>query len=512
MINVADYAKEFRTPPFQHQLVGIERLVNHDNFGLFDEPGAGKSKQVIDAACVLSAEGRIDAVLVVAPASVRNVWLDPEFGEIQKHCWRTWAACEFHAKGLRLVACNMRENPELSFVVTNFEFIRQQRHRERLLSLIGKKKFMMVLDEASFIKNHRAAQAKACLDLGQYATRRVILNGTPIANNPGDLWPQLQFLSPKILPFRNFYAFRAQYAVLGGWQGRQVVKWINLDDLQTRVAPHVIRREKKDCLDLPPKLYTTLEVKLSNSSWELYKSMRDECVAFIDQNPSLAAQAGVKVMRLAQITSGFLGGFDDQNHVVNGQLDSLAQGEMITYETVQKPLAIKHVGDEKLDCLRGWLEARLAENPDVKLICWCRFRYQLERVWAEMKTLLPTYRLYGGQSRQDREEAVKRFSSTGDKGSALLCANQQAGGFGLNLITASEVVYLSNDFSLLSRDQSENRAHRPGQTRNVTYLDILATGPQNQRTVDHAILKAIRTKNELARWTASAWRDVLLEE
>lgn len=489
MIDVSRYAPKFKTPPFHHQLVGVERLVNQEFFGLLDEMGAGKSKQVIDAACVLHAEGQIDTVVVVAPASVRSVWLDPELGEIAKHCWRLHATFEFHAKGfvMRRDAVTGDYSP-LCFIVTNYEFIRREAHRKRLLELLKNATFMMVCDESAFIKNHRAAQTKAALDLGQHAARRVILNGTPIVNNPGDMWPQLQFLSPKILPFRNFFAFRAQYAVMGGYQGRQVVRWQNLDDLQARVQPYVIRREKKDCLDLPPKLYTTLEVPLSEKTWRVYKEMREEAVAFIDDNPSLAAQAGVKAMRLAQICAGYLGGFED--------------GEQA-----------RHVGDEKLHALQGWLEARLAEDRGAKIICWCRFRRQLERVAAECYPLLTTFKLYGGQSAADRAQAIHWFSNgRNNGGAALLCAQPQAGGFGLNLTAASQVVYLSNDFSLASRLQSEDRAHRPGQTRNVTYLDVVATGPAGQKTIEAHVLKALRTKGDLANWTASAWRDALVSE
>lgn len=490
MIDVSRYSDKFLLPPFKHQLVGIERLVNQDYFGLFDEPGIGKSAQVVNAACILHAEKLVDTILIVAPASVRSVWLDPELGEIKKHCWQPYATFEFHSKGLKLVKdIELGSGRPMSFVVTNYEFVRRQVHRERLLELLGKSRFMMVCDESAFIKNHHAAQTKAVLALGQHAERRVVLNGTPIVNNPGDLWPQIQFLSTKVLPFRNFYAFRAQYAVLGGWQGKQVVKWINLDDLQSRVAPCVIRREKKDCLDLPPKLFSVLECPLSEKSWKVYKEMRDEAVAFIDGNPSLAAQAGVKAMRLAQVCAGYLGGFED--------------GE-----------AARHVGDEKLHALQAWLAERLVEDPSAKIICWCRFRKQLERVATECHRLLPTYKLYGGQPKADREAAIHWFSAaqTNQRGAALLCANQQAGGFGLNLTAASTVIYLSNDFSLANRLQSEDRVHRPGQTRNVTYLDVVATGPAGQKTIEHHVLKALRTKGDLANWTAAAWRDALVAE
>src|SRR5579859_2162810 len=299
---IEKYQASFKKPAFAHQLVGIERLVSLPFYGLFDEMGAGKSKQVIDAACILFEEKAIDTVLVVAPASVRGVWLNPEFGELVKHAWASSRASEYHSKGLRQSSIfggpYLDDEEPLQWVVTNYEYIRSEKNLKRLQALLADRKFMMVLDESSFIKSRQAKQTKACLSLAKQAARRVILNGTPITNSPVDLWSQLNFLSPTILPFRNFYAFRATYAVMGGWQGKQIVKWQNLDELQKQVAPYVIRREKKDCLDLPPKTFTQVECPLTESSWEKYKQMRDECIVWLEENPSMAAQAGVKVMRL----------------------------------------------------------------------------------------------------------------------------------------------------------------------------------------------------------------------
>lgn len=488
MINVADYAPRFRTPPFRHQLAGVERLVNAKFFGLLDEMGAGKSKQVVDAACVLHVEDEVDAVVVVCPASVRGVWLDPDLGEIQKHSWRPYIATEFHSEAL-VVHHEQGDESPLLWVVTNYEYVRNPRHRERLLALLKGARILLVLDESSFIKSHKAQQTKACLELGRHAERRVILNGTPLTHSPGDLWPQLQFLSPTILPFRNYYAFRAQYAVMGGWQGKQIVRWINLEDLQDRVKPYVLRREKKDCLDLPEKIKSFVECPLSKTSWQAYKQMREEAVAFIDKHPSLAAQAGVKAMRLAQICAGFLGGV----------------------ETEEGELTAVPLGEEKLISLRAWLVERLVDDPNLKVICWCRFRKQLEQVYERCQDLIPTFKLYGGQSKDERIAAVKMFSQIADHSEhGLLCAQPQAGGFGLNLTASHTVCYLSNDFSLANRLQSEDRVHRPGQQSVVTYTDFVACGPNGQKTVDHVVLKALQTRSDLATWTARAWRDALV--
>jgi len=307
-----------------------------------------------------------------------------------------------------------------------------------------------------------------------------------------DLWSQANFLSPRILPYKNFFHFRAMFCIMGGWHQKQVIGWQNLNILQQQLAPYVIRREKKDCLDLPDKIYTQLEVPLSEATWKTYKQMRDEAVVWLDENPTMAAQAGVRVMRLSQITSGFLGGFRPEES-----------------DLEEEPRVVE-VGREKLDLLREWVAARLEEQPSVKIIVWCRFRPELERVAEDLKDLLPTYRLYG-QGKKERTEAIARFSDVTNPEPALLAGQVQAGGFGLNLVAADHVVYLSNDFSLLSRLQSEDRVHRPGQTHHVLYLDVLATGPKGQRTIDHHVVKALRGKSDLATWTVAAWKKALEE-
>jgi len=486
---IDDYLNRFRTLPYRHQVVGVRLLVEQSNFGLFDEMGAGKTKQVVDAACLLCEEGRIDTVLVVSPATVRGVWLDPdpELGEIRKHAWVPSRPVEYHGPRGRVIWTD--EAPKLHWIVTNYEFIRGERNRERLAEMLSGRQVMMVLDESSFVKNRRAAQTRACLELGKGMSRRVILSGTPITNNPLDLWSQLHFLDPKILPYRNFYHFRADFAVMGGWQNKQVIRWVNLEKLQGLVAPYVIRRLKKDCLDLPKQVYTQLEVPLTEASWKVYKQMRDEAVVWLGENPSEAAQAGVRVMRLSQLTSGFLGGFPRE--------------DILTPRV--KP---QEMGREKLDCLVVWVKERLTEKPNLKMIVWCRFRAELERVHRELAKIMPAYRLYGGQTAAERETAISVFSTVGG-GPALLAAQPQAGGYGLNLVAADTVVYISNDFNLATRLQSEDRVHRPGQTRSVLYLDIIATGPAGQKTVDHEVVKALRRKEDLARWTTNAWREAI---
>lgn len=491
------YSGRLRVRPYPQQAEDSASLLEKEAYALFSEMGTGKTKTVIDAACVLAAEGRIKGVLVVCPAAVKSVWASQDFGEIKKHSWMPGQVWEYHSKTRQVWQEKEGGPPWLSWVVTNYEYIRSEEHRERLESILkAVSPFMMVLDESAFIKSRTAAQTKACIKLGARAERRVILNGTPIANSPLDLWSQMRFLGPDILPFKNFFHFRSEFAVMGGFQGRQVVQWKNLDRLQELVAPYAVRREKSS-LGLPPKLdLPPLEVPLSEETWDLYRQMRDDAVAWLGQNPSLAAQAGVRIMRLAQITAGFLGG------IVGVEGGDGPPGRVE---------AVREIGCEKLDAFREWVGELLEDDPHRKIVAWCRFRPELERCAADLRDLLPTYRFYG-QGKKERREAEAAFSGGGVKGPALLCAQPQAGGLGQNWTSADAEAYLSNDYSLWYRKQSEDRLHRGGQTKTVLVQDFLAVGPKGQRTVDHTMVKAVKGKEDISKWTCAAWIRALEEE
>lgn len=496
MIEPLLYRDDLKTKAFAHQVQGTRLLVNNPAFALFDEMGAGKTKQTIDAACILACEALISLVLVVAPSTAKGVWSDPdpELGEIAKHAWVPTQVTEFHAKVKTLWTGNTKvDRPGLCWLVTNYEFIRQERHLERLQSLLSGVRYMMVCDESAFIKSHKSKQFKSCRALGRSAAKRAILNGTPIAKNPLDMWAQMNFLDPRILPFQNFFHFRNEFAVMApNTSFPKILSWRRLDYLQELIAPYAIRREKKDCLDLPEKVQAPpLQVKLSPETWKLYKEMRRDAIVWLGEHPSAAAHAGSQAVRLAQICGGFLGGFQSMD-----EADPTG--------------AVMEIGREKLEGLREWLAIRMGERPR-KVIVWARFRAEIDLLHRELASLARTYKFYGGQRRAEREEARGVFSRK-DATQAIMVGQPHAGGFAQNFVGADTVVYFSNDFSLWARKQSEDRVHRPGQRDDVLYMDVMATGPEGQRTVDHHAVKVLREDGDLATWTASAWKRALEED
>lgn len=426
---------------------------------------------VIEAAKELYSRGLIDTVVVVCPAAVRISWADPEFGEIQK--WQDDADVMVWRKE-KPVLCWPSLRPALSWRIISYEFARD--HYRWLIEALGGRNVLMVADESIRIKNPTAKTTKNLIKLSdQAADRRVILNGTP--GTMLDCYGQYRFLGESAVePYVSFYGqWRPHFSVWMQKPFPKLIRYINKEDFDRLTLPITLRRGKSP--SLPPQRFSTVAVPLSNGTWKHYCAMKKDMITWLEKQPSVAVNVGVQIMRLSQITSGFLGGVASEE--------------------------AKEISSEKRDWARKWFEERCEEDPEFRAIFWCQFRAELLRLQKEIPVAV---KIIGGQSEGERRAAIEGFT-TGD-GKALV-GQPHAGGYGLNLVRAHNVVYLSRDYSQINREQSEDRTHRIGQEFPVDYIDVLAEGPNGERTIDHVVLKALKAKQDLYKWTAKAWLDNL---
>lgn len=524
-----------RLKPFKHQEEDTESLIKNPYFFITSEMRTGKTKIVIDAAQFLFEAGTIDRMLVIAPAPVRDVWYDPDIGELHKHLWLETPTdiLEFHARSRSWHHGPISKTRTFSVAITNYEFIRNSVRLMEILPFCTSKT-LLVLDESSFIKTYSAEQSKACYTLRWHCGRVVLLNGTPISHSPIDLFSQGNILHPAILNCRFITHFRARYAVMGGYEvhGRptQITGWVNLDDLQRRFAPYVVRRLQKDCLDLPPKLDpVTLTCELKSATWKIYKQMRDDCIVMLEgaRDASIASQAITKALRLSQITSGFVGGMEtvieDSELEMGEKPDWIVENELgfcesreTNQNTGTNSSGTREIGREKLDTILWFLKQRLEAEPNLHIVVWCRFRPELFRMFEAVKKEFPQFQvgaIHGGQKKVERLASMQLLHpDSSPKGPVFVGGTFGTGAFGLNFTAANTSVNCSFDYSLGKFLQSADRVYGPGQISPVAYFDIIATGPQGQKTIDHVIVKARRNKENIANWTTEAWVKALKGE
>lgn len=563
MIHLIDLSRA-KLAPYSHQVQGIEELVRLDDpkrgriipgaFLLADDMGAGKTKQVLDAAQILYVAGSIDRLVVVCPAGVRSVWFDPELGEIKKHGWDDLPILVTELHGAKLRQWGSPAKNALRIVVTNYEGMRMRDKKPgpllaKLLPYCTTHTWL-VLDESYNVKSHKSLQTKGVAMLRKRCGRVTLLNGLPISNSPADIFSQANLMDPRILDCKSYSHFRNRYGVMGGFMRKQVIgwkhawrpspsydgilnlkaaccdvdnpmaevhRWDGLGDIQKRLTPYTLRRMKSDCMDLPSKLPpVTFTVPLSATSWALYKQMRDDLMAELDDGTvSLAKHAAVKAVRLGQITSGLLGGIQESRPCECATEDGGAStdcrecgGSGIVFVDLPKRLT----GVEKRDVAVGWARDLLEAEPNAKLVIWSRFRQEAQQIADDLGAFMEVGTILGGDPKGQAIAKRMLDPRTCPAGPAGVVGITSAGSVGLNLTAARWMLYASNGHSLFHRLQSEDRIHRGGQTGDCWYGDVVATGPDGQRTVDHAVIKALRAKQDVAEWTTAAWRRVLGEE
>ena len=480
---------------FDHQIEGTRLIVRNPHFLLADEPGAGKTKQVIDAAQVLFARGIIDRAIVICPATLRSLWFDEEVGQISQFIWEhlPLEMMLYHSKMDYWDRRDPKVEHTLKWLITNYEYLRKKENKNTVRKWANEST-LLVLDESSYIKSWNSQQTKAVREIRERCGRVVLLNGTFVTDSPQDMFAQCNVMDMSILQCKYLGHFRDNYGIMGGFKGRQVVGWRNLDELKARVKPYYIRRLKKNCLDLPDKLPPVkLTCPLSTSTWRMYEEMKKDWVTWLEENKkgdkSIAKHATTKAIRLCQLTSGYLGGFKDP------------------FEKT------KEVSQEKTDFFLKWYAHHLTINPTGKVVVWCRFKLEALRLYRMLleKGYPNIGLMIGGQSNTERQRVIRLLDPryAPDDQSVCNVATLGSGSVGLNFAAADTSVYLSTSSNLSHRIQSEERVHRTGQKNDVSTIDIIATGPTGQRTMDHWNQVALNKKTDMATWTLEEWLQIL---
>lgn len=528
---------------YAHQKRVLRRIIETRGVcALLCDPGTGKTASVVDYSSALALKmGRPVRVLVLAPlvaldswvgqtakyaAHGVGVWAEALGGSVAQRAEvlaargphrsdaRTGARRSIAWAGMNSDGYRYRDNtvgrvdlwrdittsgdPAIVLQVLGLDALSQRREVSKtktVADVLHKaiERFspdVLVIDESHRIKSPSANVSRTAARLTRLAPRRLILTGTVMPHSPMDVWAQWRFLEPmafnepdpkrpgqiKPMPFGRF---EERYGVFGGWQGRQVIGYQNLGEMQEVMAQNSIVVRKEDALDLPATVDITVPVHLAPRERAAYDSMKDQLAAVLAGGATATVPNRLaQMMRLRQITSGYLP--DDAG-------------------------VVQQVGDSKVAAVRGVVCDTLAGES--RVVVFAHFRQEISDLVAAIgkaegkETVI--VQITGDTPPKEREAIRKRFGSD-EAVRLILVAQMRTLSLAVNeLVTASHAVYASLSERRDDWVQSRDRLHRIGQTRSVTFWNVLVPGSVDE-VIYHAHLTRESVENAVLQYIGAA--------
>jgi SNF2 family DNA or RNA helicase len=451
---------------YDHQKEAIKFAVNNKGCcALFHDPGLGKTLsglEIYNHYKTINPELRL---LVVCPLSLVNA----AWGEdIKKFTGFTYSPFKELKKAKTLP----------NIVVINYEALISKKNLPVIETLIRTYPFMCILDESSRLKNNKSVTTKTLLKLSEYFQHRIIASGTPMPNSEVELWGQMNFVQPELL-HKSFYAFRNTYFHLErngimrrgstymskdelreifseGW--KYAITDENREFLMNEIKPFTHWVKKEEALDLPEKIDETRDVSLSAQERQAYKEMENTLITEIDGVEVGVQIALSKLMKLRQVTAGFI------------------------YSEDGEPLPIGKSSKVKE------LENVLEELGKQQVIVWVQFHHEVREIEKLIREKFgKVVTLYSGT--KDREESIRQFK---ENEAQYLIAHPRSAAHGLTFINCSAMVFFSLDYSYEAHAQARDRIHRIGQKSSCLYIYLVATN-----SIDEELIQVLHRKKSL---------------
>ncbi len=444
------------TSPWRHQKAAFKFCLNlfAAGFrGILLAMGMGTGKSLV--ACMLVVHLMARRVLIACPLRVAPVWvtqferhvgvpvvivaLDEEIGSV---------ASKQKEAAEKMKLAQVLGRPFIA--VINYDSV----WRDPFASWAEKVPWDLVIaDEIHRIKSPSGKASLFFKRLRKVTAHRIGLSGTPMPHGPMDLYAVFRFLDISIFG-PSFTAFRTKYAIMGGYQRKQITGYQNLEELQRQLS-RVTFKVGDEVLDLPPATDVTYYCVLTGEAARIYRDLEEDFVARVKDGTITAANAMVKLLRLQQITGGCVPTDDD---------------------------TIVRVDTSKRDLLVDVLKDIGTEPAAV----FCRFVADLLAVHEACESLgLSSMELSG------KRDELKRWQ---EGGAQVLAVQIDAGSEGVDFTRARYSLFFSVGFSLGKYDQARKRTHRPGQTKPVTHIHLIARG-----TVDVKVVRALEKRADIVQ-------------
>lgn len=458
-VQAAPQSFAFKREPDPHQLTAFEQCQARCHFGLFMEQGTGKTKVAIDRACQLFLVGRITGVLVVTKKGVHRQWVD---AELPKDHGPAFKADWWRNKALPPEL--MVQGNELKWFSINYDALRGKGFDAAAQFCAAHRgKLFIIADESQCIMNHTSLRHKKMMELKAHSSYRMLLTGTPIAKDLTDEWAQLRWLDDNIIGIKYLTTFRAQYCIMGGFEGRQVVGQKNMDIFKAKVRPHTYRVTKAE-IGYIPKRYGEWVYDLSTEQRRLILQVKQELMAELDSGETVPiASATAAFTKAQQIANGFI---IDEN------------GKVVPLMSAEK--------NPRIIAMLEWLDSH-----EGKAVIWTRFIADRQFVSEVLSQAGIGVAEYSG-SDEERHNAKRSFT---ERDARVFLANPQSAGTGTDGLqtVCTQALYYSNSFNSIDRWQSEDRIDRRGSIGGSNYTDLIGKGGP-----DRYILRSLKKKKGLS--------------
>lgn len=450
---------KFKTNPFQHQIEGFEYGLNNDRWLLGDEQGLGKTKQVIDIAVAKKlVKGYKHCLIICGVNGLKWNWVN----EIHTHSNEdAWILGQRYKAGHRVIGSladriedvKRIKDIESYFLITNVETLRNEEIVKELQKLckdgtIG----IVAIDEIHKCKNPSSQQGKGILKIQSEC--RIAMTGTPLMNNPFDLFIILKWLGYEK---HAFYAFKKHYGVFGGYGGYEVTGYRYLDELQAQLDEIMLRRLKSTVLDLPEKTHITEYVEMTPKQKQIYDEVTADIKMNIDQI-KMANNPLAELIRMRQAT-GYTG---------------------ILSSTVKE--------SAKLDRMEELVEETVQNGKQV--VIFSNWTQMTDAIWARLHNKYRLSIITGETKDIDRQDNVAEFQSGA---SQVIVGTIGAMGTGLTLTAGTVEIFMDEPWNRANKEQAEDRCHRVGTTENVTIYTLVC-----KDTIDEKINQLVEKKGAMA--------------
>ena len=457
------------TDYYQHQVDGVRWGARKPSFINADEMGLGKSLQAATVAAVDFNRGQAKSVLIVVPAFLRYNWME----ELEKHThykvmvlagtplYRHAAVENFDSSGFDVM------------IVSYDTLVNDQTYINKI------KWDIVIVDEAHYIKNPSSKRSKAVRTIPR--RRGFALTGSPMLNRPDELWALLNFVDPH--RFSNRWQFRNRFCVMGGFKMKEIVGVKNKGELKGILDEYMIRRLKKDCLDLPDKQIIRLKVEMHPEQEKIYKKVETELLLEVpdDPDPLQIENILVKMLRLKQIC-----------------------GTPATFGLPDNSYKL----DKVIEMCQEFTDPDQDDHGPV--VVWTQFRDVMKVTASRLGDAgIPCWQLHGDVKQEDRMAIINLWSQTkGTKQPGVLLIMLQMG-VGLNLVAADKAIFIDSLYVPKLNEQAEDRIHRIGAstTKPVQIFYLITRGSVEER-IEQILRSKRKLFNELIE-TDTTWKSML---